>query len=54
MTNFGKPMDPIADKLLILAALIALVSLGGSRPGAMVIIAREFTVSVLRRRGWVA
>ena len=54
MTNFGKPMDPIADKLLILAALIGLGSLGGSRAGAMVIIAREFTVSVLRRRGWVA
>ena len=28
ITTFGKLMDPIADKLLIIAALVALVSLG--------------------------
>jgi phosphatidylglycerophosphate synthase len=42
-------MSPIADKLLIVAALSALVSLG--RPEAwvaMVIIARELAVTVLR------
>src|ERR1700743_1029008 len=27
ITNFGKLMDPVADKLLILAALLSLVSL---------------------------
>src|SRR5436305_83472 len=49
VTTFGKLMDPIADKLLIVAALIALVSLGRLDAWvAMVIIAREFVVSVLR------
>ena len=49
MTTFGKLMDPIADKLLIIAALVALVSLNRLEAWvAMVIIAREFAVTVLR------
>ena len=49
ITTFGKVMDPIADKLLIAAALITLVSLDRVAAwAAMVIIAREFAVSGLR------
>ena len=49
VTAFGKLMDPIADKLLIIAALVALVSLDRLAAWvAMVIIARELTVTVTR------
>jgi CDP-diacylglycerol--glycerol-3-phosphate 3-phosphatidyltransferase len=49
VTTFGKVMDPIADKLMIAAALISLVSLDRVEAWvAMVIIAREFAVSMLR------
>jgi len=49
VTTFGKVMDPIADKLLIIAALMALVSLDRVAAWvAMLIIARELAVSGLR------
>jgi CDP-diacylglycerol---glycerol-3-phosphate 3-phosphatidyltransferase len=49
ITTFGKVMDPIADKMLITAALVGLVSLNRLAAWvAMVIIAREFAVSSLR------
>ncbi|MFI5009123.1 MAG: CDP-diacylglycerol--glycerol-3-phosphate 3-phosphatidyltransferase [Solirubrobacterales bacterium] len=49
VSTFGKLMDPLADKLLIVAALLALVSLNRLAAWvAMVIIARELAVTVLR------
>src|ERR1019366_599801 len=49
ITTFGKLMDPLADKLLIIAALISLVSLHRLAAWvAMVIITRELAVTVLR------
>jgi CDP-diacylglycerol--glycerol-3-phosphate 3-phosphatidyltransferase len=49
ITTFGKVMDPVADKLMIAAALISLVSLERVAAWvAMVVIAREFAVSGLR------
>ena len=49
ITTFGKLMDPLADKLLIVAALISLVSLDRLAAWvAMVIITRELAVTGLR------
>jgi CDP-diacylglycerol--glycerol-3-phosphate 3-phosphatidyltransferase len=49
VTTFGKLMDPVADKLLIVAALFSLVSLGRLPAWvAMVIVAREFAVTMTR------
>jgi CDP-diacylglycerol---glycerol-3-phosphate 3-phosphatidyltransferase len=52
VTTFGQFMDPLADKLLIVAPLIALVGMQRLPAWvAMVIIAREFAVVVLRLVG---
>ena len=55
ITDFGKLFDPLADKILVMAALVMLVSVADQRcmsfvPGWMVvlILAREFWVTGLR------
>jgi len=49
VTNFGKFMDPLADKMLTTAAFLALMTLGRASVWAvMIILTREFMVSGVR------
>ena len=49
VTDFGKFMDPLADKLLVMSALLWFVEAGRLPAWAMlVVVAREFAVTALR------
>ncbi|CAG4883873.1 phosphatidylglycerophosphate synthetase [Georgfuchsia toluolica] len=52
-TAFGAFLDPVADKLMVAAALVVLVQLGRADAiAAFIIIGREITISALRE--WMA
>ena len=49
MTNFGKFLDPLADKLLVISTLLVFVDFGLFRPGRpSIVVARELAIQGLR------
>lgn len=49
ITNFGKFLDPLADKILVISALVCMIELGWAYSWCVaLIIAREFMVSGIR------
>ena len=49
VTDFGKFMDPLADKVMVLSAMVCLVSLGFADVWIVVLmLAREFMVTSIR------
>ncbi len=49
ITDFGKFMDPLADKLLVVAAMVWFVEMGRMAGWALlIVVAREFAVTGLR------
>lgn len=49
ITDFGKFMDPLADKMLVMAAMVYMVWLGDISPWVLIIVeGREFIIAGLR------
>ena len=49
VTNFGKFLDPLADKILVIAAMIAFIGLSLANPITVIlVVTREFVVSGIR------
>ncbi len=49
VTDFGKFMDPLADKVLVAAAMLVLIQMGRIESWAvLIIITREYAISIIR------
>lgn len=49
VTNFGKVMDPLADKLIVVAVILCLIEMGSFPVWcAMIILARDFLITGMR------
>ncbi|MCL2753892.1 MAG: CDP-diacylglycerol--glycerol-3-phosphate 3-phosphatidyltransferase [Defluviitaleaceae bacterium] len=49
ITDFGKFMDPLADKILVMSAMVYMVFLGDISPWVLIIVeGREFVIAGLR------